>query len=195
MKNFFKEFSALSLPLLGLVGTFVFAMFQGGFVSWFLFHSFLPFILVPILLRFSSFKRLTVNRRVKHKEYLFGERIEVEITVKREGFMPLLYIMIEDQAPERLKVQLDNQHKCIRFPFWRKEITYSYCIPALCSIPWYGSGRSNRTGTGIICRTVTGYYKGEPVFRGCRIQRTVRDQKDDRKILRRESGGGCPAVT
>ena len=130
MMKFFKEFSALSLPLLGLVGTFVFAMFQGGFVSWFLFYSFLPFILVPILLRFSSFERLKVNRRIKHKEYLFGERIEVEITIKRDGFMPLLYIMIEDQVPERLKVQLDNQHKCVRFPFWRKKITFSYSIPA-----------------------------------------------------------------
>src|SRR3982750_1072881 len=127
MRNYFKKYSAWILPVFVLVGTFVFAMFQGGFVSWFLFYSFFPFIIIPVLLRFSSLERLKVNRRIKHKEYVFGERIEIQITITREAFIPLLYIMIEDQVPKHLQVQLDNQHKCVRFPFWRKKITYSYC--------------------------------------------------------------------
>ena len=130
MKKLRERFSEWIMPVFALVGTFVFAMFQGGFVSWFIFYSFLPFIIIPFLLRFSSLNDLKVTRRIRHKEYLFGEQIEVELTITREGFLPLLYIMIEDQVPERLQVQLDNQHKCVRFPFWRKKITFSYCIPA-----------------------------------------------------------------
>ena len=130
MKKLRENFSEWIMPVFVLVGTFVFAMFQGGFVSWFIFYSFLPFIIIPFLLRFSSLNDLKVTRRIKHKEYLFGEQIEVQITITREGFMPLLYLIMEDQVPKRLQIQLDNQHTCIRFPFWRKKITFSYCIPA-----------------------------------------------------------------
>ena len=130
MKKFFRSLSAWVLPVLVLTVTFVFAMFQGGFVSWFLFYSFLPFILIPFLLRFSSFKQVKAERCMKQKQYVYGEPIEVEMTITREGMMPLLYLLIEDQVPARLSEQLNNQHKCVRFPFWRKKITYSYSIPA-----------------------------------------------------------------
>lgn len=153
MKKLRENYSEWIMPVFVLVGTFVFAMFQGGFVSWFIFYSFMPFIIIPFLLRFSSLNDLKVTRRIKNKEYLFGEQIEVEITITREGFMPLLYIMVEDQVPERLQVQLDNQHKCIRFPFWRKKIAFSYCIPAAVR------GEHDFNGVKLTTGDFLGFYK------------------------------------
>ena len=130
MKKFFKKLSASTFPVSALIVTFVFAMFQGGFVSWFLFYSFLPFILLSFLLRFYSFKQVRVERQIKRKEFVYGERIEVEITITGDGMLPILYLVIEDQVPERLREKLNNQHKGVLFPFWRKKITFSYAIPA-----------------------------------------------------------------
>ena len=41
-----KVFTKGIRPFILLIATFVFAMFQGGFVSWFLFYTFLPFATV-----------------------------------------------------------------------------------------------------------------------------------------------------
>ena len=47
-----KIFTKGIYPFILLIATFVFAMFQGGFVSWFLFYTFLPFALYSFVLFF-----------------------------------------------------------------------------------------------------------------------------------------------
>ena len=48
--NPFKKVWKFVILLFLIILTFSYAMFQGGFVSWFLFYSFLPFC--PLLYRF-----------------------------------------------------------------------------------------------------------------------------------------------
>ncbi len=43
-------------------------MFQGGFVSWFIFYSFIPFALYSILLSFYPLSEMKVSRTIKPLE-------------------------------------------------------------------------------------------------------------------------------
>ena len=76
----------LLIPLC-LVLTFVYAMLQGGFVSWFLFYSMVPIGLYSLLplLRFTGAE---VKRITNQNDYVAGERFVSTITIK-ENFLSL----------------------------------------------------------------------------------------------------------
>ena len=107
--------------ILLLVVSFVFAMFQGGFVSWFLFYSFLPIAIYTFFLQIHSMKNVEVRRNFKRDEYSYGDMIEVEITVIRKSAFPLVYLIVEDQVPELFLSQFNLNHKLLFFPLWKKE--------------------------------------------------------------------------
>ena len=100
-----KVFTKGIYPLILLIATFVFAMFQGGFVSWFLFYTFLPFALYSFVLIFNPLTSIEVERKVTKREYVAGDTIEVKITMVRKNRLPLLYIMVEDELEQPWKGQ------------------------------------------------------------------------------------------
>ena len=78
MKAFFqkaKKVWKLVSFLLLVVTTFVYAMFQGGFVSWFLFISFLPFALYAFLILVYPLKDFEVSRTINQEKYRAGDRL------------------------------------------------------------------------------------------------------------------------
>jgi len=117
----------MRLPLL-LIASFVFAMFQGGFVSWFLFYSFLPFVLYPVLLFFYPLNKFQVSRVLNQRQYKAGNAIHVEVTIRRSNRFPLLFLIIEDTLPPGFMKQNEQSN---RFAFWlfQKKFTYTYTIP------------------------------------------------------------------
>ncbi|WP_052343895.1 DUF58 domain-containing protein [Bacillus massiliigorillae] len=119
----------IGLVLFLVLAAFIYAMFQGGFVSWFVFYSFIPFALYPILLSVYPLKDIEISRRFNKSDYRAGERMEVELTIKRSNSFPLLYLTVEDQLPERFLKNSTNYPKGILFPFFRKEMKLTYTIP------------------------------------------------------------------
>lgn len=117
----------LLLPFL-LVVSFVFAMFQGGFVSWFLFYSFLPFVLYPILLFFYPLQTFQISRVLNQRDYKAGNAIHVEVTIRRNNRFPLLYLIIEDTLPPRFTKQNERSKRFV-FLLFRQKFTYTYTIP------------------------------------------------------------------
>lgn len=88
----------LLLILLFLL-SFSYAMFQGGFVSWFVFYSFLPVLIYSFLVLCYPLGDLKVNRLIKKRELFSGETLQVTIEFKRRFPFPLFYLMVEDQLP------------------------------------------------------------------------------------------------
>ncbi len=104
-------------------------MFQGGFVSWFLFYSFVPFAIYALFLSFYRLQHLQVSRVFLKTEYNAGESIKVEITLKRNISFPLFYIVIEDELGEKLRYsQEKNWTKSFLFPWFKKEINWDYQV-------------------------------------------------------------------
>jgi uncharacterized protein (DUF58 family) len=115
------------LFLIGII--FSYAMFQGEFVSWFLFYSFLPFAVYSLVVCMYPFHQLHVERELNKQTYQAGDDFVATITVKRKGYFPLLYLIIQDVLPPHLEARYGkNASKIMTFPFFRKEIQIQYSL-------------------------------------------------------------------
>ena len=73
--------------------TFSYAMFQGGFVSWFLFYSFLPFALYAFLFAFYPLKNLTAERRLSQGQYKAGDQLEAFVVLNIDLVSPVKWAL------------------------------------------------------------------------------------------------------
>jgi uncharacterized protein (DUF58 family) len=121
-KNVWKY---IRLGLLNIL-TFSYAMFQGGFVSWFLFYSFVLFSLYCLVISFYPLNELNVERELPKSDYYAGETLKVKISIRRNFAFPLFYLVVEDQTSETLRKQ-----KVILFPGFKKVFTSDYTIQEL----------------------------------------------------------------
>ncbi|WP_226584346.1 DUF58 domain-containing protein [Halobacillus litoralis] len=122
---------------------FSYAMFQGGFVSWFLFYAFLPFLLYMLGVLIYPTHNWKVERRLSKRVAMGGETVDVEVTMRRKVPFPIYYSVIEEYVPDSLKkvdehlekyrdmAKTDDFHearkvKRVVFPWFSKTITYKY---------------------------------------------------------------------
>src|SRR5690625_1931142 len=75
---------------------YAYAMFQGGFVSWFLFFSFLPIGFYQIILMLYPLQRWEIKRTLSHHTLRAGDSIKVSIKMKRKIPFPLFYCIVEE---------------------------------------------------------------------------------------------------
>ncbi|MFL6517632.1 MAG: DUF58 domain-containing protein [Bacillus sp. (in: firmicutes)] len=128
LKKVWKFLLLLFLILL----TFSYAMFQGGFVSWFLFYSFLPFAIYCVTISFYPLNELEVTRILPKSDYNAGEPIKVEVIVKRAKSFPLFYLLIEDHISDSLKFATQGKKpKALLLPGLKREFSYEYVIDEL----------------------------------------------------------------
>ena len=121
----------LLIPLC-LVLTFVYAMLQGGFVSWFLFYSTIPIGLYSLLLPFFALREAEVKRITNQNEYAAGEPFLSTITIKRKFPFPLLYLIIEDELPSQFTSCIQTKvNKVILFPGLKRNISFQYAIDTI----------------------------------------------------------------
>ncbi|KZE03191.1 DUF58 domain-containing protein [Bacillus mycoides] len=121
----------LLIPLC-LVLTFVYAMLQGGFVSWFLFYSTIPIGLYSLLLPFYALRDAEVKRITNQNEYAAGEQFLSTITIKRKFPFPLLYLVIEDELPPQFTSCIQTKvNKVILFPGFKRNISFQYVIDTI----------------------------------------------------------------
>ncbi|MED3553853.1 DUF58 domain-containing protein [Cytobacillus praedii] len=135
MKWFFsvvKKVWKLIVLFLLISVTFSYAMFQGGFVSWFLFYSFLPFALYALILAFYPMSHFEAKRFFLKSEYNAGETLKVTITMTRKSAFPLFFLILEDCISDSLFFsQQGNRSKVFLIPGIRKEITWEYQVNKL----------------------------------------------------------------
>jgi uncharacterized protein (DUF58 family) len=128
----FKKIWRFILLLILILLTFSYAMFEGGFVSWFLFYSFLPFAIYCIALSLYSLNELEVTRILPKSDFNDGESLKVTVKVKRTKAFPLFFLLIEDQLDEPLKsAQQRKKAKALILPGLKKEFSYEYIIDEL----------------------------------------------------------------
>jgi len=143
--RFIRNFIFIILLFLVL---FSFAMFQGGFTSWFLFFSFLPIFLYQIALMFYPIKMWKVTRELSKQMIEAGDQVIVKISIRRKVPFPLYYCIFEEIFPETLNKldlrqdkykQMNNpnsintvrQKKKILFPWFKREFTFTYPLTHL----------------------------------------------------------------
>lgn len=128
VRNVWKRIILVFLLLIA----FSYAMFQGGFVSWFLFYSFLPFALYAVCLSFYPLGRFSVERQFPKREFHADESLTVKVTLKRDSFFPLLLLIVEDHLSGELAGSMFQKvNKAFLYPGYRKEFSFIYCIEKL----------------------------------------------------------------
>jgi uncharacterized protein (DUF58 family) len=135
MKKFLKKYKKvwmLILLMFLLLVTFSYSMFQGGFVSWFLFYSFLPFAVYCLALTLYQMNDLEVIRVLPKTDYNAGESLRVTMNIKRSFPFPLFYLLITDHLDESLKyAPQEKKVKALLMPGFKKEFSYEYVINEL----------------------------------------------------------------
>ncbi|WP_059174264.1 DUF58 domain-containing protein [Bacillus sp. FJAT-27445] len=129
IKHTWKLLILLALVILA----FCYAMFQGGFVSWFLFYSFLPFAAYSLAVAFYSVQDgIEVERQLPKQEFVAGEPLKVHTIMKRERAFPLFYLLAEEKLSDSLMNAVPMEKtKALLFPGFSKEVTFDYTIDEL----------------------------------------------------------------
>ncbi|MBB6447656.1 DUF58 domain-containing protein [Bacillus benzoevorans] len=122
----------LFILVLLILSTFSYAMFQGGFVSWFLFYSFLPFALYAVCLAFYPIGKFSIERHFPKREFHANESLTVTVTLKRNSFYPLLFLIVEDCFTMELSEHvLRKGNKVFLYPGFRKSFSFNYRLEKL----------------------------------------------------------------
>src|SRR5699024_1409855 len=105
MRQMFRLVSSLFFLLILAAALFAFAMFQGGFVSWFLFYSYLPIAAYQLLFIFYPIRTFRISRNMPVHRLQRGESANITIQISRKFPFPLSYSICEDILPESLRVR------------------------------------------------------------------------------------------
>ncbi|WP_078415058.1 DUF58 domain-containing protein [Priestia abyssalis] len=165
LKRIMIQIAPIIMILFFFTLTFVYAMFQGGFVSWFLFYSFAPFGFYSVAVMVYPLHRLEVNRKLNKRVYQKGDEFTATITITRKGYFPLLYMIIQDELP----LHLENHYgkttsKIMVFPFFRKKIQIQYSLFALPRGEHLFKGVRLKTGDFFGLVTKEAYNQKEEIY-------------------------------
>jgi len=110
---------------------YVFAMFQGGKVSWTIFYMLTPFLLYSIALFAYPMNNIKAERIIRTKTIESGGKLAVTIKLTRTVPFPLLYTVATEKwaAPAMLKSKKRTKHIFL-FGF-KKSLEFSYEIDKL----------------------------------------------------------------
>lgn len=131
MKKLQPFIKVLSVFLTGS-GTYIYAMFQGGFVSWFLFYSTALVILLTVIFALMPIGQIEVKRKLNAQRLVAGEDLKVTITITRNSFFPFPYFIVEDVFQEDWKLKNSQMNsKEMIYPTFKKQFSYSYSVKKL----------------------------------------------------------------
>ncbi len=109
-----------------LISAFVFAMFQGGVVSWTIFYAILPFVFYSTLLFFYPMSAITVQRTLQSSTLQSGEKLKVRLLLKRKFRFPLLYMVVQEDFGSNSVLKEKGELKKILNVGMRKEMIWNY---------------------------------------------------------------------
>ncbi|TPE69347.1 DUF58 domain-containing protein [Halalkalibacterium halodurans] len=118
----FKVFLLVGL----LVASFTYAMFQGGFVSWFLFYSVVTVTVLTLIVFLFSFQGFDVERSLSQKTAQAGGELTVTIYLRRRSWRPFFYIRVKDLVP--LSIGRTEGTGALFFFGLQREWSYQYVI-------------------------------------------------------------------
>ena len=76
--------------------TFSFAMFQGGFVSWFIFFTILPFLLYSLLLAVIPLRICHVTRDITPTRLTSGDQATIKVRFENKSLFPIVFIVVRE---------------------------------------------------------------------------------------------------
>lgn len=129
MNSLFKRMTRLIVVLVLISVTFSYAMFQGGFVSWFLFYSTIPLFFYSVVLAIVPIQLGQVERIITPAILQRGDTVLVTVRFEnRTWWFPLLFMTVQEVGIDK---SLNQQANTIFFVGWKKKFEWTYTIEDL----------------------------------------------------------------
>ena len=109
------------------IGTaaYVFAKFQGGFVSWFIFYTLIPFVAYSVLLYLYPMRDITISRHIEDRHVTSNGQVSIRVILKRKLPFPLLYVVLMDK---RVHAKREKIERKITLLGLRRTYEYTYLL-------------------------------------------------------------------
>lgn len=101
--------------------TFSYAMFQGGFVSWFLFYTLMPFFLYALILSFIPIKIQNIQREIIPTRFVRGKSGQVKVQFQIQSWFPFIYLTVQEIGARDIR-----KEKAMFFVGWKRHFEWSY---------------------------------------------------------------------
>lgn len=106
-------------------------MFQGGFVSWFIFFVILPFLIYDVLLMFIPIRIEQVERELSSQRVERGRNIDVTVHFTVKTALPLLFITAcEDMKYGQFQIK-NGQQSHLFFAGFQRQFSWHYTLSDL----------------------------------------------------------------
>lgn len=126
-RKLFEQTNHLLLIGVLFLIAFCFAMFQGDFVSWFIFYTVTPFLLYAFLLTVVPIEIVQVDRNVVPQRVKRGQNVQVTVKFRIKTLLPLLYVRAIDVEPQRSRYFYGKGKPSKLFiGGFRKEFSWTY---------------------------------------------------------------------
>lgn len=128
-----RTFSFLKLCFLLVIVIIVFsyAMFQGGFVSWFLFYSVIIIVFLSFSTFFVPFRKIKVSRKFNRQNVFAGDDIDITIEISCLYLHPFCYVKIVDCLAKELKPHVERGTGALFFFTFKRNFHFTYSIKNL----------------------------------------------------------------
>lgn len=116
------------LTVAGLLAlTFCFAMFQGGFVSWFVFFTLLPFLLYSLLLAVMPIRIGELEREIAPAKLQRGGKARVTVRFRNRAILPIVFLAVRElDLDERFYRVAAGSAGTLFFAGWRRSFEWTY---------------------------------------------------------------------
>lgn len=121
-----KQLVRTLLLLSMLVILYSYAMFQGGFISWFLFYSVTTVVVLGFVTALFPLRFISVDRSIQKPYLENGDHATVKVTITKNVPIPLFYLGVYDAPPNSIRVE--SHPGSFFFMLFKKKQTYSYVI-------------------------------------------------------------------
>ncbi|MER2121337.1 MAG: DUF58 domain-containing protein [Solibacillus sp.] len=132
IKQFLKHGGRLITVVSLLIITYCYAMFQGGFVSWFVFFTILPFLVYSILLAIIPIRFKEISRTLSKERIERGSNVQVTVTFRNTSWFPFVFMMVRELPMREEHFEKPNGNVTKLFLVgWKREFKWTYELKEL----------------------------------------------------------------
>lgn len=106
---------------------FVFAMVDGGFLSWFLFYFYVVLFVYEIVTWFVALRGVYAERTISAARLSAGQTLQVTVTLQHHGWWPLVWLRIRQELPRKWRFLTQGTSQVVQ-PFWARQVMQTYEI-------------------------------------------------------------------
>lgn len=126
-KKYISSGGRFLLLLFLIIVIFSYAMFQGGFVSWFVLYSVIPFLIYSLLLTFVPLKIVDVHRQIAPSKLQRGDTASVTVSFQNKTWFPLIFVTIHEIGMERhFYEKAMGKASNVFFVGWKRNFQWTY---------------------------------------------------------------------